>query len=286
MHTKQIIACVDQSGYANAVADCAAWVSRQVDAPIEFLHAIDRHLEQGSGEDHSGAIGFDAQEALLNKLLEEDSKKTRQAREHGRLFLNGLKERLSSQTQNQVDTRLRHGSLVETLKEREENARVVVMGRKGETSLNSQRDIGRTFEAAVRAINKPVLGVQAEFAPPKRILFAFDGSAVSKRGIQTVLESKLFKGMTGVLLMCGPGSKGAEKLLKDSAAGLSHAGIPTEFDQVSGEVVEQVIAGIQKHDADLLVIGAYTHSVIRNFIFGSKTSDILRATSVPALLLR
>lgn len=286
MQTKQIIACVDESGYSNAVADCAAWVSEQIKAPIEFLHAIDRHLEQGSGEDHSGIIGFDAQEALLNKLLEQEHKQTRLAREKARLFLHGLRERTSKLTSSQIDTRLRHGSLVDTLKEREPNARVVVMGRKGEASLNSNREIGHHFEAAVRAINKPVLGVQAEFSAPSRFLFAFDGSVVSKKGIQIVLESKLFQGMTGVLLMCGKGSQGAEKLLKDSAAGLTQAGIATEFDQVSGEVVEQVIEGIQKHNADLLVLGAYTHSPIRHFFFGSKTSDILRATSIPALLLR
>ncbi|MDX1669678.1 MAG: universal stress protein, partial [Limnobacter sp.] len=180
MNNRQIIACVDQSPYANAVADCAAWVSTQVEAPIEFLHAIDRHPEQGSGEDHSGAIGFDAQEALLNKLLEDDRKKVRAARDQGRLFLNGLKQRLSHLKNTQVDTRLRHGSLVETLAEREDHARVFVMGRKGESSADSNRDIGRTFEQAVRAIKKPVLGVQSEFVEPKRFLFAFDGSAVSK----------------------------------------------------------------------------------------------------------
>ena len=78
MDERKIVACVDRSQYSIAVADCAAWVSRQIKAPVEFLHVIDRHLEQGSGEDHSGAIGFDAQENLLNKLLSNIAPSPRQ----------------------------------------------------------------------------------------------------------------------------------------------------------------------------------------------------------------
>ncbi len=63
---RKILACVDQSHYADTVTDYAAWAARRMDAPLELLHVIDRHLEQGSGNDHSGAIGVNAQEQLLN----------------------------------------------------------------------------------------------------------------------------------------------------------------------------------------------------------------------------
>ena len=53
---RKVLACVDQSHFADAVADYAAWAARRMDAPLELLHVIDRHLERGSGEDHSGAI--------------------------------------------------------------------------------------------------------------------------------------------------------------------------------------------------------------------------------------
>ena len=77
----KVLACVDQSHFADYVADYAAWAARRMDAPLEFLHVIDRHPEQGSGEDHSGAIGIDAQENLLTKLTAEDEARTKNARE-------------------------------------------------------------------------------------------------------------------------------------------------------------------------------------------------------------
>ncbi len=37
---------------------------------------------------------------------------------------------------------------------------------------------------------------------------------------------------------------------------------------------------------DRLVMGAYSHSPLRTWLFGSKTSEMLQASSVPTLLLR
>ena len=107
----KVLACVDQSHFADYVADYAAWAARRMDAPLEFLHVIDRHPEQGSGEDHSGAIGIDAQENLLTKLTAEDEARTKNAREQGRIFLNRLRERATAAGAALVDVRQRHGEL-------------------------------------------------------------------------------------------------------------------------------------------------------------------------------
>ncbi|MEZ5738133.1 MAG: universal stress protein [Burkholderiaceae bacterium] len=90
---RKVLACVDQSRHAEYVADYAAWAARRLGAPLEFLHVIDRHPEVSSGADHSGAIGIDAQELLLSELTREESVRSKAAREAGRVFLNGLRER-------------------------------------------------------------------------------------------------------------------------------------------------------------------------------------------------
>ena len=79
----KVRACVDQSHLAEYVADYAAWAAHCMDAPLEVLHVIERHPEQGSGEDHSGAIGIDAQENLLAKLSAEDVNGYQKARKSG-----------------------------------------------------------------------------------------------------------------------------------------------------------------------------------------------------------
>ena len=96
MNDNKVLACVDQSRFADCVADYAAWAARRMDAPLEFLHVIDRHPEKGSGDDHSGAIGIDAQEHLLSRLSAQDEARARNAREQGRVFLNPTPQHWSS----------------------------------------------------------------------------------------------------------------------------------------------------------------------------------------------
>ena len=88
-----MLACVDQSRYADFVADYSAWAAKRFALPLELLHIIDRHQETAISDDHSGAIGFDAQENLLNRLTEEEGERSRAIREQGRIFLNELKKR-------------------------------------------------------------------------------------------------------------------------------------------------------------------------------------------------
>ncbi|OIQ72821.1 universal stress protein family protein [mine drainage metagenome] len=107
----KVLGCVDQSHFADFVADYAAWAAQRMDAPLEFLHVIDRHPEIGSGKDHSGAIGIDAQETLLKQLTEEEEVRTKAERERGRMFLNRLRERALAAGAESVDVRQRHGEL-------------------------------------------------------------------------------------------------------------------------------------------------------------------------------
>ena len=81
--TNRVLACVDQSQFADHVVDYGAWAAQRMGAPLELLHIIDRHEATPSGEDHSGAIGFDAQEKLLDQLSLEDEARTRSARDRG-----------------------------------------------------------------------------------------------------------------------------------------------------------------------------------------------------------
>jgi nucleotide-binding universal stress UspA family protein len=164
-----------------------------MDAPMEFLHVIDRHPEIGSGKDYSGAIGIDAQEDLLTQLSAEDEIRTRTVREQGRVFLNRLRERALATGAQSVDVRQRHGELEETLVEQESGVRLLVLGRRGEAAEATQRNIGRNVERVVRSLRKPVLAVTENFREPKRVMFAFDAGIVARRGIGMVAASPLFQ---------------------------------------------------------------------------------------------
>ncbi len=282
----RVLACVDQSGFAQHVADYGAWAARRIGATLELLHIIDRQAILPSGEDHSGAIGFDAADNLLDRLSSEDEKHMRAARERGRLFLGELRERAQQADAGHVDVRQRYGELVDTLLEQEENTQLLVLGRRGESAEATQRDLGRNVERVVRALHRPILTVTEGFREPQRVMFAFDGSAVTRRGVEMIANSALFPGLPLLLLMSGKVTPDGRKKLVWAREVLEVAGFDVETSLQPGDAEAVIARTARERDIDLLIMGAFGHSRLRSLLFGSKTADLLRSSSIPTLLLR
>jgi len=283
---KKVLACVDQSKYAESVTDYAAWAARRMQTPMELLHVIDRHPRLEAVKDHSGAIGLDAQENLLKQLSDEDETRTRAAREAGRIFLNGLRERAGASGAFVVDVRQRHGELETTLPELQDDVRLFVLGRRGASAQATQRDLGRNLEWVVRSVSKPVLAVPAEFREPSRGLFAFDGSSLTRQGIQMIAGSPLLKGLPIHLLMAGKSQAQAPKQIEEARNVLKAVGFEVTVEVQPGDPETVIAEALNAQQCDLLVMGAYSHSPWRSLFVGSKTTDLLRSAAVPTLLLR
>lgn len=282
----KVLACVDRSHYADFVADYAAWAARRMDAPLEFLHIIDRHPEIATGSDYSGSIGIDAQESLLTSLSDQDESRSKAAREQGRIFLNRLRERAMAAGVAAPDVRQRHGALEQTLVEQQQGVRLIVLGRRGESAETTRRDLGRNVERVVRALNKPILTVTEAFKEPRRAMIAFDGGIVTRRGVEMVAASPLFRGLPVHLLMSGKESADARKQLEWAKTTLEAAGFDAPAALIPGDAESIIARAVREQGIDILIMGAYAHSPLRSLLFGSKTSDLLRSAAIPTLLLR
>ncbi|MDP2262609.1 MAG: universal stress protein [Hydrogenophaga sp.] len=283
----KVLACVDQSPFAATVADYAAWAARRMGAPLEFLHVIDRHPALGKEQDHSGAIGPGAQEALLNQLSSDDEQRSRAAREAGRVFLLQLRDRALAAGVAQVDTRQRHGDVEETLSSQQDGTRLAVLGRRGQAAAaDSQKSLGGHVEWVVRSLQRPILAVPAQYREPSRVLIAFDGSAITRRAIDTITANPLLKGLPLHLLSAADTPGSHQKALDSAQETLRQAGFDVTAGSVPGKPAVVIDEAIRTEGFDLLVMGAYSHSPLRSWLFGSNTTALLRATFVPTLLLR
>ncbi|MDD2834482.1 MAG: universal stress protein [Methylotenera sp.] len=282
----KVLACLDQSHFADYVTDYAAWAARRMEAPLELLHIIDRHPEVAQDNDRSGAIGINAEQNLLTKLSDQDELRIKAAREFGRIFLNTQRERAIQGGVQATDVRQRYGELEATLVEQQEGVRLIVLGRRGESAEVTQRDLGRNVERVVRALQKPILTITENFKEPKRVLIAFDGGIVTRRGVEMVAASVLFKGLPIHLLMSGKQRKEATKDLEWAKTTLTNAGFETVAIMIPGDAEHVIAQYIAEHAIDMLIMGGYSHSPWRTMLFGSKTSDLLRSAKIPTLLLR
>ena len=280
----KVLACVDRSSYAAHVADAATWAAKAMNADLEFLHVLDRHPEEGGSDDHSGAIGFNAQEALLTTLAQKDEARVRDMRQAGRLFLGELRERARTAGAAQVDIRQRHGELQETVME-QRDFDLLVLGRRGASAGVTHRDLGRNVENLIRSLSRPILTVTDWFRRPQRALIAFDGRASTRKSIELLSQSALLSGLEVRLVMACPKQGETTRQIDWAKDKFSAAGFQASAHLMLGDP-EVVIARVIKEESiDLLVMGAYSHSPIRALLFGSKTNELLRSASVPTLLV-
>ena len=280
-----VLACVDGSKYSPAVCDAAAWAALQLDAPLTFLHMSSKS-QLPPKADLSGSIGLGAQESLLEELASIDEKRGKLAQERGRQMLAAARDRARDAGVPAPERLQRHGGLVETLTELEAGIRLVVMGKRGEAAAVASEHLGSHLERVIRAMHRPILVTTEEFSAPKRVMIAFDGSATTRKGVQMVADSPLFRGLPCHLVMSGAETAEARALLAHARQNLEAAGFEAPAVILPGEP-EGVLTRYQKeHNIDMLIMGAYGHSRIRQLLIGSTTTEMLRKSTGPLLLLR
>lgn len=280
-----VLSCIDGSSYAPAVCDAAAWAALRLSAPLKFLHVL--HKEQGvPGADLSGSIGLGARESLLEELAALDEKRGKLSQERGRQLLTAAKLRAGAAGVAAAEGLQRHGGLVETLTELQTGIRLLVLGKRGEAADVAADHLGSHLERVIRAMQRPILVTTDNFSAPQRVMIAFDGSATTRKGVEMVAGSPLFQGLSCHLVMVGAGTAELRALLAHAHQTLESSGFTTESVILPGET-ESVLSHYQQQQGiELMIMGAYGHSRIRQLLIGSTTTQMLRKTTIPLLLLR
>jgi len=282
---EHILSCIDASSYADSVCDLAAWASKRLAMPVELLHVVQRSDAVAARGDRSGAIGLGVKTSLMEELVEMEAAEARLKVERGRVLLAAGEKRLREAGAFDVRTLHRHGGIVETILEREADARVVVIGKRGASHEFAAGHIGSKLERVVRASTKPVLVASREYAEPRSIVFAYDASPAAKRALGRLIESPLFAGMPVNVVMADADNEAHRRALSDAALRLGdEREVTTTLEPGKPEAV---IAGVvEQTPGAMLMMGAYGHSPIRTLIVGSTTTTMIRTVRVPVLLVR
>ncbi|MBW5799394.1 universal stress protein [Halomonas elongata] len=283
--TEQVMAAIDGSPVSEDVCDYAAWASLALDAPLTFLHVVDNH-PQTAEANLSGNIGLGAREHLLEELSHLDEQRAKIAQERGRLMLQAAKERAVEDGVAEPATRQRNGTLVETLDELEEEIRLLVIGKRGETAHQAREHLGSNLERVVRGLHRPILMVPETFKRPERVMIAFDGSKTTRKGVEMLAKSPLFQGIPVHVVIVGAETGDNRSQLDWALKTLRDAGHEAEGAIRAGDVEPTLHAYQEEQNIDLLVMGAYGHSRIRHLLVGSTTTVMLQRAEVPVLLLR
>lgn len=279
-----ILALIDGSVYTHSVCDHAAWAARQYGGDIELLHVLNPRSLGKLPPDLSGAIGLGARSALLENLAEHDAQAAHLSKERGRAILDAAQARLEGQGAANVSLALRHGEIAASLVKRAGD--LIVMGQRGEDADADKPTLGSNLERVIRAVHRPVLIANRSFKPIRRAVFAFDDGVSARKALGSLTTQPLSEriGIT-VLTAADPGSDIA-RAGEAAAARLAAAGYEAAAAAQPGPAEKVITEAAEREGADLLIMGAYGHSRIRNLIIGSTTTSLIRSSLVPLLLFR
>ncbi|KZB52877.1 universal stress protein [Thalassospira xiamenensis] len=279
-----LIALIDGSGYSQSVRDLTCWVAERTAASVELMHVLGRRGVGSEPTDLSGNLKLGARTALLQELADLDEQKAKLELKRGRLLLEEAKSGLEETGLSSVSTKLRHGDLIDAIGEFEGDADLIVIGKRGEAADFAKLHLGSNLERVVRSATKPVLVASRAFKPISKFLIAFDGGESAMKAVRHIAGGKLFTGLPCVLLCVGKPTDSLQEKLDDAAALLRKAGYEVEASFEAGEPEDVIKNRIESDNIDLLVMGAYGHSRIRNLIIGSTTTEMVRSCQVPVMM--
>ncbi|TNC59443.1 universal stress protein [Rubellimicrobium roseum] len=282
--TDKILALVDGSIYSESVCHHAAWAAARLNAGVDLLHVLGRR-EVPTG-DLSAALRLGARTALLEDLAQLDAQRAKLAQAKGRAILEDAKTILEKDGIRPVTARLRQGDLLEAVAVLEPEVRAIVIGKRGEAADFAAGHVGSNLERVVRSVHVPVLVACRAFRPIARVIVAFDASQSARRAIERMAGSPVFQGLSVTMVHAGESSRELLARMDEARATLEAAGLSVASEVVSGDPEVALRRKVETEGFDLLVMGAYGHSRIRNLIIGSTTTAMIQACRIPVLLYR
>ena len=145
-------------------------------------------------------------------------------------------------------------------------------------------------EAALFDSGRPVLVVpyiQRAGLKLDRVMVCWDGSRSAARGVGDAMPFIVRAKAAEIVIVATESAKSDEMPGADIAHHLARHGAKVEVERIVSteiDVASTILSHAADTSADLLVVGGYGHSRLREFILGGATRGILAAMTVPTLM--
>lgn len=276
----RILVPTDGSEAAAAAAGYAIRLGSIFDSTIVGLHVVDVRLIEGPVLQTIGSMWGDI------PLPVQQEGVTRTLRERGGQLLDALSRR-AQESGRPVETALEIGVVSEVVVERARGVDLVVMGRRGEHAQFGSHAVGATVGGVARRSPRPVLVCPRGEDALDRPLVAYDGSDHATRALEIAVEYAETRGCPlHVVCVRGEEREASEVLEAACDYARGHAVEPAPVALAGDAVPERILAAAVDVGADLLIMGAYGKSRLKELLLGSTTETLLAAFEHPILLYR
>jgi nucleotide-binding universal stress UspA family protein len=278
---KSILVCTDGSRHGDVACEYAIALTQQLHARLLGLHVLDSRMLDGPlMAEISGWVGAQPFGAQLQQFRELMEKK-------GETVIRAFNSRCEKAGVT-AETWVKMGHPPKIILEEEVRAELLVMGQKGEHAEWIGDMNGSMVERVVRHSVKPCMITPDAFRPISRIMIAYDGSAHASQALHEATELAQALKVELVILTVAEtdDQKCANDISKDAIELVKAHGIQALSLVVKGKPSATILEKAREEHCDLIVVGAYGHSRIREMILGSTTAHIITKSKVPVMLVR
>jgi len=274
---KSILLPIDGSVYTEAQVRYTVELARAFDARVSVLSILDVRIFEWAVV--MGTDGFVP--IIPSNVYKEESKKILESK--AAAVLEKCSEILTSENV-EFDAEKISGSPSDIICEKAPLVDLLVIGMRGEFAKWKKNLVGATLDAVMRQWSKSILVTSREFKSIGSILFAYDGSERSNKALQLVglFATQLSAPVT--VLSVHDKEMFRSKLLEEAQSYLKPYKAQVDLVGVSGNPEKEIIRVTGERHCDLMIMGAFGHSRIREAILGSTTEQVVRKADVPVLL--
>ena len=281
----KILIPTDGSANSLTALHYGLYIARKLDASLMGLYVIDVNLIQGPLlTDISGSVGMPPYEGFFDAIEKSLDEKAD--------FI--LKE-FQEQCQKsgiKSDVKKTIGKISPAIIEEAQQADMILMAKKGEHfHLKDGGLLGSVAESVTRNSGKPVLITPENFVEIESMALAYDGSASASKALRLSLQLSQHNAWPlSVIIITSDSNKAAALIAQVEEANQKDPDEPPIADCetiiLSGKESDEIIKFIREGSVELMVMGAYGHNRMRELLLGSTTSQVVRKSPIPILLLR
>jgi nucleotide-binding universal stress UspA family protein len=277
----RILVGIDGSKSSWVAADYGIYFSKKLKKPVIGVHIVDiRLLETPFLEDLAGALGFTTYADITPKLKEILD-------ERGRALLDAFAKKCREEG-GDCSIAQAFGIVANELVEMADPEDLIILGKKGIHNKFAPLFLGSTAEAVARKSRCPVMITTDTFREIKKVILAFDGREKSIHAAQYLSSFAKEIGIEEISVISVLEEKSGEKEKHIEELLEKYLDFDFTLKFLYGYPEEELDNYIKenKENYQLVVMGAFGESRIKELVLGSTTSFIIQHSPIPVLLVK
>ena len=271
---QHILVGLDGSDYGDIALQHSIALAKACQVTLHGVHVVDIvQAESPLLHDLAGAIGAAPQHNLTTLMREN-------LEYRGQYLLTQFRQTCEAEEIACVE-HLVTGVVSAEITRLDHEADLIILGRRGVHTRLSNALLGSTAESVVRSGAKPTMVTTHQYRNIRKPLLATDGSPCAMAALSMAIAFAQQLQLPLSVVYCTSTPTAHPPFIDEVERQLTDRGIACEVDMCQGNAHADLMQYAHDRDHDLLIMGAFGHRRIVEWLLGSTTQYAMRTSTHP-----